>query len=202
MQKFRPGLFPALTVLLGLLLSAEAPPASAQATPATAEAPPASAETTKAASRPKKSVYGKLESVNKGRNGVIMTSNDGKRLAWKFEPAVIAEVERIKPGDPMIVIYRQISSSDKRVTAVAFPGTADVATYVNMTGERVTLRSAPMVDGACGQRDAGPLQETTIPAGGVAETTEACWCCASADEACSPGNKTGLGRALLVQCFE
>jgi hypothetical protein len=188
MANFRPSRSRAAVAALGLLMAAQTPRAAAQASPA--------------APRPKKSVYGQLESVDKRLNGVFMRSNDGKRLVWRFEPAVIAEAEKFKPGDPMIVIYRQVTPNDKRVTAVAFPGTASVPTYVNLTGSRVTLRSAPMVEGACGRSDAGPVQEITIPAGGTAETAEACWCCASAEETCTPGNKTGLGRALLVQCFE
>lgn len=189
MANVRPSLCRAAAVVLGLSLGAQTPRAAAQAPPA-------------APSRPKKSVYGKLEAVDKRLNGVFMRSDDGKRLVWRFESAVIAEADRFKPGDPMIVIYRQVTPNDKRVTAVAFPGTAKVPTYVNLTGSRVTLRSAPMVEGACGRPDAGPVQEITIPAGGTAETAEACWCCASADETCTPGNKTGVGRALLVQCFE
>ena len=31
---------------------------------------------------------------------------------------------------------------------------------------------------------------------------EECWCCAPSGQTCTPGNKTGLGRALLVQCFK
>jgi hypothetical protein len=49
-------------------------------------------------------IYGKLERVDK--NGVIMTSDDGKRLAWRFKASVLAEAARFKPGDPLIVIYR------------------------------------------------------------------------------------------------
>ena len=82
-------------------------------------------------------------------------------------------------------------------------GAAKTPTYVNLTGERVVPRSAPMVDGACTNTNADAVQETGIPAEDRAEIAEACWCCASADEkACKPGNKTGLGRALLVKCFE
>jgi hypothetical protein len=102
----------------------------------------------------------------------------------------------------MIVIYRQISSNEKRVTAIAFPGAAPTPTYVNLTGSRVRLRSAPMVDASCANTNPDQVQETTIPAGGRAETAEACWCCASIDESCTPANKTGVGRALLAACFE
>ena len=109
----------------------------------------AAAQATPEGPRAKKSVYGKLESVNTRLHGLFMTLEDGKRLAWQLNAAVIAEVEKVEPGSPMIVIYRQITPTEKRVTAVAFPGTAKTPTYVNLTGERVALRSAPMVDGAC-----------------------------------------------------
>jgi hypothetical protein len=103
----------------------------------------------------------------------------------------------------MIVIYRQISPSDKRVTAVAFPGTAKMPTYVNMTGWKVTLRSSPMVGGVCSQTPGlAPISESIIPTDGRAEVMEACWCCAPAGEACTPSNKSGLGQALLVKCFQ
>lgn len=159
---------------------------------------------TPAAPPPKKSVYGKLERLDKPLNGLIMRADDDRRLAWQFDPKVIAEVERTsKPGDAIIVIYRQISANEKRVTAIAFPGTAKAPTYVNLTGERVVVRSAPMVEGACGQAEPTAVRETRIPAEGRAEIAEACWCCTLADEkTCQPGNKTGLGRALLIGCFE
>jgi hypothetical protein len=184
----RSGLRAAVAVVLALFAASSPPCAAAQPQ----AGPPA----------PKKSVYGKLESVDKSLNGVFMMSDAGERLAWRFEPAVIAELARFKPGDPMIVIYRQITPNEKRVTAVAFPGSATTPIYVNLTGDRVVLRSSPAVSGECGQPDAGPIKESTIPIGGMAEAMEACWCCASPGETCTTGNKTGLGRALLVQCFE
>jgi len=174
--------------LLALFLGAATPRAAAQASPD----PP----------RTFKSVYGKLESVDPSLNGVVMRSDAGERLAWRFEKAVIAEAARFKPGDSMIVIYRQLSPNEKRVTALAFPGTASTAIYVNMTGARVVLRSGPAVSGACGQPTAGPVHESTIPSGGLAEVMEACWCCAPSGDTCTPGNESGLGRALLVQCFK
>src|SRR6185295_15992249 len=122
-------------VVLALLFSAPAPEVAAQASPAPA--------------RPHKSVYGKLSSVDRSLNGVIMRSDDGQKLAWRFDKRVIAEAAKFKPGDPMIVIYRQIGPSEKRVTAVAFPGAAATPTYVNSSGGRVLLRSSPQVDGAC-----------------------------------------------------
>jgi hypothetical protein len=151
---------------------------------------------------PHKSVYGKLQSVDKSQNNVVMESETGERLAWRLEPSVIAEATRFKVGSPMIVIYRQLAANQKRVTAVAFPGTAKTPLYVNMTGSRVVVRGAPAVDGQCGLAEAGPVSESTIPDGGLAEVADACWCCAPAGESCTPGNLTGEGRALLVQCFK
>ena len=178
------------TFLLGLCAGASVPRAAAQAA-----APSDTA-------RPHKSVYGKLASVDKTRNGVVMKSDAGERLSWRFDPAVIAEAAQFKPGDPMIVIYRQVTPNQKRVTALAFPGSAKTPLYVNTTGSRVVVRSSAAVNGECGRPDTGTVSEATIPSGGVAEVLQACWCCAVPGETCNPGNKSGLGRALLVQCFE
>jgi hypothetical protein len=164
--------------------------------------PPLDAQVPSEPSRPKKSVYGKLDGINKRLNGVFMLTDANQRVAWRFEAAVIAEIEKMPPANPMIVIYRQVTTNDKRVTAVAFPGTAASPTYMNLTGDRVALRSAPHVNGACGQADPATVQETTIPRGGWAEATDGCWCCAVAGETCNPGNKSGNGRAILVGCFE
>lgn len=188
MTSFSPIPSRVIAALLGTFLAGEAPRVAAQAQPATPS--------------PKKSVYGKLERVDKSLNGIIMRSDEGKRLAWQFDRAVIAELQRFKPGDRMIVIYRQTSPNEKRVTAVAFPDPASTPTYVNLTGSRVVLRSGPMVDGVCGRPDAAPVQEFTIPSGGRAEATDACWCCAAAEDSCTPANKTGPGQAVLVHCFE
>lgn len=163
---------------------------------------PTAAQTPDAPSRPFKSVHGKLHSVDRARNGMVMTSDAGDRLAWQFNAAVIAEVARLKPGDQAIVIYRQLASNEKRVTAVAFPGTASKPTYINLTGERVVLRGAPAVGGECGHREAAPISQSELPNGGLTEITDACWCCAPAGEACTPGNQTGPGRAFLPQCFK
>lgn len=180
--------------------------ASSTRTAAQSPAPPrpsASAESQDAETRTHKSAYGKLESIIASRNGVIMKTDAGERLAWKFDASVIAELAKFKPGDPMIVIYRQISPSDKRVTAVAFPGTAKTPTYINMTGWKVALRSSPMVGGVCSQAPgAAPVSESIIPADGRAEVLEACWCCAPSGETCTPSNKSGLGQAFLVKCFQ
>jgi hypothetical protein len=185
---YRSGASVGVAILLGFFLGTPLPRAAAQAP---ADPPP-----------PYKSVYGKLSSIDKSRNTVVMKSNAGERLAWRFEAGVIAEVARFKPGDAMIVIYRQVAPNEKRVTAVAFPGSASTPLYVNTTGSRVVMRSGPAVGGACGQPNAGPVTESTVPDGGIAEVAEGCWCCAPPGETCTPGNATGLGRALLVQCFK
>jgi hypothetical protein len=174
--------------LLALFLCAAAPRAVAQAS---ADPP-----------RTYKSVYGKLESVDPSLNGVVMRSDAGERLAWRFDTVVIAEAARFKPGASMIVIYRQLSPNEKRVTALAFPGTATKPIYLNTTGARVVLRSGPAVSGTCGHPHAGTVHESTIPSGGLAEVSEACWCCAPAGETCNPANESGQGRALLVGCFK
>jgi hypothetical protein len=57
------------------------------------------------------------------------------------------------------------------------------------------------VGGACSPT-AEPVQETTIATDGIAEVVDGCWCCADAGETCTPGNKSGVGRAFLVGCFE
>jgi hypothetical protein len=161
--------------LLGLLLGSSGGPAHGQA-PADTGAAKSSAEL----GRPSKSVRGKLETV---------------------DAPVIAELAKYKPGDPMIVIYRQTASNEKRVTAVAFPGTAEKPTYLNMTGYRILMRSSPARDGLCGAPDQ-PATESLVPNGGLAEALDACWCCAQDGETCSPGNRTGAGKAVLVSCFK
>jgi hypothetical protein len=42
----------------------------------------------------------------------------------------------------------------------------------------------------------------SVPSGGLAEVLDACWCCAPDGQSCSPTTKSGLGRAILVSCFE
>jgi hypothetical protein len=154
------------------------------------------------AAHAQKSVRGTLQVADKSQNSVIMKSDTGQRLAWQFTPAVVSEAAKFKAGAPVIVIYRQIAANEKRVTAIAFPGTAAKPTYVNMTGERVVVRSTPAVADACGPADAGSVTELTIPAEGRAEVLDACWCCAPVGRSCTPGNKTGPGQAFLAQCFE
>jgi len=189
MLRLRSGVVASLVSGAGLLLCGPTLRVSAQA-PNQAPAP-----------APTKSVYGKLLSVDKTLGNVLMTEDGGAQLAWHFDAAVIAEAARFKPGDPLIVIYRQTTPKEKRVTAMAFPGTAKTPIYVNMTGDRVVIRSSGGVGGACNQ-SSGAVSESVIPRGGLAEVMDACWCCAPAGETCTPGNKSGLGRALLVQCFK
>ncbi len=146
-------------------------------------------------------VHGKLDMVNEALNGVAVVSDDGKRMAWQVDKRVIAEVKRFKPGDPVVVIYRE-RGGGTAVTAIGFPGAAATPVYVNTSGERVELVSGPMVEGACGKPPDASIHTTTIPIGGRAETQDACWCCAPAGKACVPANKTGLGQAFLVHCYE
>ena len=146
-------------------------------------------------------VHGKLDMVNERLNGVAVISDDGKRMAWQLDKRVIAQVKRFKTGDPVVVIYRE-RGGGTAVTAIAFPGAAGTPIYVNTSAERVELVSGPMVDGACGKPPEASIHATTIPIGGRAETQDACWCCAPAGKACVPANKTGLGQAFLVHCYE
>lgn len=172
--------------LLGLLPGAMASRAAAQST-----APGGLATRT---------VYGKLEMVNESVNGVSVVSDKGQRMAWQFEKSVIEQLKGFKPGDPVVVIYRE-RGGGKAVTAIAFPGKAATPIYVNTAGERVELLSGPMVNGACGQATETPVNRTTIPTGGRAETQDACWCCAPVGQACVPSNRTGLGQAFLIHCY-
>ena len=184
----RSGVTLGATFLFALSLGPQAPRAGAQS-PAIAPAPAS------------KSVRGTLESVDKSLNGLIIKSDAGERLAWRFEKTVIAEAAQFKPDDAVVVIYRQIGTGDKAVTALAFPGATSTPIYVNMTGRPVVLRSGHAVDGACGPRaPAGPAHEFPIGTGSLTEITDACWCCAPAGETCTPANRSGLGQALLVRC--
>jgi hypothetical protein len=187
MGRFQSGVLAGLVGLTALALCGPAPRASAQA-PAPTPAPT-------------KSVRGKLLSVDTGQNSILMTETNGGQMAWHFDAPIVAEAKRFKPGDPVIVIYRQTSPKQKRVTALAFPGSAKAPIYVNLTGERVVLRSAAAAaDGSCDQTS-GPVSESTIPNRGLAEVMDGCWCCAPVGASCTPGTKSGLGRAFLAQCF-
>ena len=148
-----------------------------------------------------KTVHGKVEMINPSVNAVAVIADDGHRMAWQFGEKVMEKLKAFKPGDAVVVIYRE-RGADKAVTAIAFPGAATTPVYVNTTDQRVTLVSGPMVNGACGPASAEPLRTTNILSGGQAETTDACWCCAPAGRTCTPANKTGLGRAFLTRCYE
>jgi hypothetical protein len=175
-----------VALLVGLLPGVNAPRAAAQST-----APGGLATRT---------VYGKLEMVNESVNGVSLVSDEGQRMAWQFDKTVIERLKGFKPGDPVVVIYRE-RGGGKAVTAIAFPGKAATPIYVNTSGERVELVSGPMVGGACGQTADTPVNRTSIPPDGRAETQDACWCCAPAGQACVPSNRTGLGQAFLIHCY-
>jgi hypothetical protein len=177
--------------VLGANARAQAPGSSPDA--AAAPGDPAS---------PSKSVYGKLLSIDATRGNVVMEEQDGSKLQWHFEQRVIEEAERFKPGDPLIVIYRQTGPTpkEKRVTALAFPGSAKTPIYHNLTGDRVVIRSAAGVGGRC-EQTTGTVSESVIPPGGLAELLDACWCCAPAGGTCTPRTRSGLGKALLAQCF-
>ena len=153
--------------------------------------------------RPSKSVRGTLQSVDQRQGGVVMKTDDGKSLSWRFSPPVIAEVAKVAIGAPTIVIYRQTSPNQKRVTAIAFPGTATTPTYVNLTGERVFLRTTQAAaDGTCAAKATGTVSDSSIPVGGRAEVLEGCWCCAAAGGSCEPGTRSGAGIAYLEACFQ
>ena len=191
-----------VVLVLAAGLAATAP---AQA-PAPAPAPaPAKTPAQANAQRPSKiavrTVYGKIEMVNESVRGLAIVADDGQRMAWQLDKKVIDQVKAFKPGDPVVVIYRE-RGADKAVTAIAFPGAATTPVYVNTTGQRVVLVSGPLVNGDCGQPADVPPRTTNILTGGQAETSDACWCCAPAGGTCTPANKTGLGRAFLTRCYE
>jgi hypothetical protein len=148
-----------------------------------------------------KSVYGTLETVDPKAGGIIMKTDEGKRVAWKFDKVIMDRLGPFKPGDKVIVIYRQ-RGADKAVTAVAFPGTAETAVYHNTTGQRIALVGGPMVNGTCGEPPDTPVSITSIPVGGQGEVAQACWCCAPAGGTCIPANRTGKGQAFLANCYE
>ena len=160
------------------------------------------AEPSPAAPSAPKSVRGTLQSVDKRLGAVSMKTDDGQGLSWRFSPAVLAEVAKAKTGAAMIVLYRQTAANEKRVTGVAFPGTAASPVYVNLTGERIlVLSAASAADGTCG-KVSPPFTEAAVPPGERAEVREGCWCCAPAGGACTPGTRSGQGTASLERCFE
>src|SRR5262249_25449334 len=144
---------------------------------------------------------GKLHSIDRQLGGLIMISDEGKKMAWRFDPGLIARIgEGYKKGDPVVVIYRQ-RGSDKAVTAVAFPGAAATPIYENLTGHPTELGGGPKVDGVCGRTAAEDTLHATVASGSTREVPDECWCCAPAGEACIPANKTGAGHAFIVRCY-
>lgn len=164
--------------------------------------PPAAAPASPEPARVSQSVRGSLVSVDSRLYSVVMKADTGESLTWRFSPAVIAEAAKFKSGAPVIVIYRQIAPNEKRVTALAFPGAAPKPVYVNLTGARISLRSAGAKDQVCGQGDPGPVTESVLPPGERADVKDACWCCAPSGNACTTANRTGNGLAFLERCFE
>ena len=153
------------------------------------------------APRASKSVYGTIDTVDQSASGVIMKTDDGRRVAWKFDKALVARLAKFKPGDKVIVIYRE-RGADKAVTAIAFPGAAATPVYHNTSGQRVELVGGPLVNGACGEASKEPVSITSIASGSQGEVPQACWCCAPAGGMCIPANRTGNGEAFLVNCYE
>lgn len=161
--------------------------------------PPRAAAQGAASAAEHKSVRGTLIAVDKTLNALNMKTDDGKQVTWRFEKGVVAELAAFKPGDAVVVIYRQ-RGADKAVTAVAFPGATKMPVYVNTMTERVELYSSAMTDGVCKATDA-PADHNTIPVGGRAEAMGECWCCAPDGQSCTPTNKTGVGKAFLTRCY-
>jgi hypothetical protein len=190
MREMRTTRLPRFLAVLTLAALASASTTSAQA-PSPSPAPA------------QKSVRGKLRGVDTRLNGIAMDTDDGKPVAWRFNKAVIAEAAKEKIGGPVIVIYRLMGPEDKRVTAIAFPDPTIKPLYVNLTGDRVLLRTAPAAaDGTCTAVDPATVNDSMMPAGGRAEVLDGCWCCAPAAETCLPATRTGAGRAYLDRCFE
>ena len=104
-----------------------------------------------------KSVHGKLDTLDKQRGGIVVVSDEGRRMAWRLEKAVIDRLTGFKKGDPIVVIYRQRGAGAMAVTAVAFPGAAAAPVYVNTTGRRVEFISGPKVNDKCGEMGDAPL---------------------------------------------
>ena len=96
------------SLILALVLGAGVAPGTAQEA---ADAP-----------RPPKSVRGTLVTVNPRNNTVVVKSDEGASLSWRFEKNVIDEARKYEEGARVIVIYRMLPGDVKRVTALAFPG--------------------------------------------------------------------------------
>jgi hypothetical protein len=147
------------------------------------------------------SISGVLDRVVTRQDGVILKTEDGRRLGWKLPAPVIEEAAKFEPGSPMWVIYRKRDTADQAVTALGFPGVEDKPVYVNASGYNVVLRTGPAVDGQCGAESPGNMAEYKLSPGLVTEDLNACWCCAPSAERCAPANQSGNGRIILAQCF-
>lgn len=152
-----------------------------------------------------RSTEGSIEIVDTKKNGIILKSADGKRHAWKLDPAVIQEAARFQPGDWMWVIYRPLGGSQRAVTALGFPGSEEKPHYVNATGDPVVLRTGPMIDGTCKPIAPAETTDHALRNGGDVVDEAPCWCCASQGKQCELANRShddhGTGRIVLARCF-
>ena len=101
-----------------------------------------------------------------------------------------------------MVVTRDVAIPLREVVVRASRSSGPGGQHANVTDSRVVLRSAPMVEGVCGNPQAAPVSESIIPVGGKAEALDACWCCATAGDSCTPANKSGNGQAVLVRCYK
>ena len=147
------------------------------------------------------SVHGVLDQLIPKRSGIVLKTEDGRRLGWQLPAPVIAEASKFELGSSMWVIYRQRDQADQAVTALGFPGVADKPVYVNATGFNIVLRTGPTVDGKCGTETQGKMMDYKLSKGLETVDLNPCWCCAPSEERCSPTNQSGNGRIVLAQCF-
>jgi hypothetical protein len=148
------------------------------------------------------SIEGVLDKVVTKHEGLILKTDEGRRLGWKLPAPVIEEAAKFEPGARMWVIYRKLNDNNQAVTALGFPGVEDAPVYVNATGYPVVLRTGPAVDGQCGAENAPAGSEQALGMGLVIEDLSECWCCAPEGETCAPSNHSGNGRIVLAQCFK
>jgi hypothetical protein len=148
------------------------------------------------------SIEGVLDRVVTDQEGLVLKTDEGRRLGWQLPAPVIAEAAKFEPGSRMWVIYRKLDNDDQAVTALGFPGVEDHPVYVNATGYPIVLRTGPGVDGQCGADGAPAGSEQKLGKGIVTEDLSACWCCAPEGQTCVPSNRSGNGRIVLAQCFK
>jgi hypothetical protein len=72
-----------------------------------------------------KTVHGKVEMINPSVNAVAVIADDGHRMAWQFDEAVIEKLKAFKPGDAVVVIYRERGSDKLRTTNILSGGQAE-----------------------------------------------------------------------------